>query len=708
MKKIQKIGIILILVIACVCILHKVKQKSTYIEFEKIGEYCNEILDMSSNEFVIEQEFSMPYEIFHGFSFRIGTYSRENNSIYEMVVIDKTTNKVITQKEFNTTSAKDDRPYYVLLKSPIKVDNTHEFSVVLKAKTPVNAENAIAFYAEKNIESTASKLYYNGLVRDANLCMDIYGGEQDNFYFIFTLVCEVYIVSLVIYMMYLYSNKKSIKDNLIIQASVLGIIVFAMLAVLSRMVTFSDEVDNIIGGMLIEKGRVIYADYYTQHTPFAYLLCSVFAMFQAGSVEHFRLMFYILIALAYVGLYLRHRDNFGKVKMALFPIIQIMFGVFVAKETVMVLSDNIQSICMISLVLEFLQYLKDEKLDWKRSIIVSISIFCGFTSAFVTIYMIFAICLGVFIKEILYWINNKSISFKNIVIRYWKLVISCMIPFGLLLIYFIATKSLTEFYEQSFKFNTEVYSYYMPNGFGANVIQPFFFGITNFIQIIPNAVQKILNSQEIIISIVNIILTTTFMIVLIDMIRKKEYIKPVILALFVSFGLSRTNETFHIIAAWASLLTVILICFDWQKYKKNSITKIILGILILFIAGSYMENCTIYFFKKPEAITSLDQKVISETSEGEEIFYDIYSNSSVYLIYKNRLPINRLGFILPWYMDWYEVDTITDLSSKKPRLVIYDEELKAWGISGYDDYLKKYLHENYEQTPEISKLWIIK
>ena len=100
--------------------------------------------------------------------------------------------------------------------------------------------------------------------------------------------------------------------------------------------------------------------------------------------------------------------------------------------------------------------------------------------------------------------------------------------------------------------------------------------------------------------------------------------------------------------------------------------------------------------------------VISQTNEGEEIFYDIYSHSSVYLIYKNRLPINRLGFILPWYMDWYELDTIDDLMEKKPKLVVYDEDLKAWEISGYDDYLRKYLHENYEQTEKNRKIWVLK
>ena len=70
--------------------------------------------------------------------------------------------------------------------------------------------------------------------------------------------------------------------------------------------------------------------------------------------------------------------------------------------------------------------------------------------------------------------------------------------------------------------------------------------------------------------------------------------------------------------------------------------------------------------------------------------------------------MNHLTFILPWYMDWYELETVDDLSTKKPRVVVYDENLKVWEISGYDDYLRKFLHENYQQIENNSKLWILK
>ncbi len=712
MKKKQKIwlclGFVAILMI-CIFMLYRATKKLTYIEYEKLGTNCESVLEMNNNDFTIEQEFKMPYPMFQGISLSIGTYGRENNSRYEAIIMDKTTNQQIASFEFNTSQVNDNEPYRLLLDFPKEVDCTHLFSVMMKAKTRVNGENGIAFYADKNVENNEN-LYYNGNSYDADLCMEIFGGNPSKFWFLLTFALVLFVLACLGYIIYLARHHKSIRRNAFVQAGLLGMIIFAGLAVFSGMETFGDEVDNMIGGMLIAKGRILYVDYYTQHTPLMYFLCAVFSLLQAGSVEQFRLLYYGIIAIAYMALYLRHKDNFGKIKMAILPMVQITFGLMLGKETLMVLSDNIQAICLIALLLEFLQYLKDEKLDWKRSMIVSISIFGSFTAAFVSVYAIFAICVGVFIKEILYWKQQKSISFRNLLMRYWKLVIACAFPFMIWFVYLIATHSLGDFYEQAFRFNTEVYSYYLEGGFGSNVLQPFFIGVTNFVQIVPNAVENIMENQEVIAAFVNLILGIYLFGILIYLWRKKKYLKTVILFLFISFGFTRTNENFHAIATWSSVLTIVLLHTNWGKLRNTQKTafKIILMVTLLLVLGNYCNQLTLYLFKEKQTITALDQMVISQTNEGEEIFYDIYSHSSVYLIYKNRLPINRLGFILPWYMDWYELDTIDDLMEKKPKLVVYDEDLKAWEISGYDDYLRKYLHENYEQTEKNRKIWVLK
>lgn len=466
MNKKQKIGFcifIVFLILIGALGLYKSTQKMTYIEYEEYGKVGSEALNMCDNHYLIEQEFKIPYKMFHGISLRIGNYGRENNSRYELIVKDKTLDKIIAVEEFNTSKVKDKNYYEIFFNSPIEVDGTHDFSVIIKAKTLVNAENGVAFYIDNTDTPNSGNLYYNGTLYEANLCMNVYGGNTNTFWFVFTLICEIYLIALLAYTVCLWLHKKTIKSNTIVQVGFLGIVIFSMLVTFLKIETFSDEVDNIIGGILVGKGYTLYVDYYTGHTPFAYWLCAAFSVLGPISLEQFRLLYYVLISVIYMGLFIRHKNNFGSIKMALIPIIQIAFGILMTTQTVMILSDNIQTICMIALLLEFLQYLKDEKLDWKRAIIVSISIFCSFGSAFVSAYAIFAICLGVFIKEITYW-KKEKFSFVNAIKRYWKLVVACAIPFVITLIYFMVTNSIFNVYEQAFKFNTEVYSEYLEDG----------------------------------------------------------------------------------------------------------------------------------------------------------------------------------------------------------------------------------------------------
>ncbi len=709
------IGSILLLVIA-IFFLYQSTKKVVYLEYERYGELCDQLLEVCDNNTFIEQEFSIPYQMFYGISVRIGTYGRENNSTYELIITDKTTNEIVTSMEFNTTQAKDDLFYELLLDSPIKVENTHKFSAKIKAKSLVNGENGVAFYADLGKENANNgDLYYKEVLQNANLCMNVYGGNTNQFWVLITFILEAYFAVLIFYMLYLKSHKKSIKKNAFVQAGLVGIATFALLFVFCKMESFSDEIDNMIGGMLIAKGKILYVDYYSGHTPFAYFLCAIFSLLGAASQEQFRLSYYILITLIYVGLFLRHKKNFGAKKMALLPIIQILFGVAITEKSLQVLSDNIQAIAMVALLLEFLQYLKDEKLDWERVSLVSVSIFCSFGSAFVSVYGIFAIGLGVFVKEVFYWIKNGSYSLKNLFQRYWKLAIAIILPFVLAFAYLVLTHSLTEFYQQAYQFNTKIYSHYLSDGYGTNVIQPFFIGIQNLIQMIPNAVFSILQQEdnmEILHQIVRILVGLGVIVGLFKMALKKEYLKLVTIVLFISFNFTRNNEIFHTIPAWAVMLTTILLTLDFKnmtQFSKN-ISIFLLVISILCAVHIYSNAFIKYGFKPQKPIFDLAQKVVQETKNDEKIFLDIFSDveSSMYLIYKNRLPMNKLCFILPWYFDWYELETVQEIQDEKPRFVIYDEEAKVWEISGYDDYFLKVLHENYDYVPGNKKIWILK
>ena len=712
-QKNKIIFLTIILLIIFAILLYKSTQKIVYIEGYRIGQENDDALPIDNNNIIIEQEFTIPYKLFSGLGFLIGTNERDNNSRYEITVMDKTDNQKIAFFVLDSSEVKNNKIYDLLLDKSIRIDNTHTFSVTIQAKPEVDGNNSISFWYDKidDVDKVNyGKFYCNNEEKNHNLCMNIYGGNANSFCFIFALGCEIYLASMIFYISYLYTHKKSIKNNKLVQTGVLGIIVFGLLSFLVKQDIFCDEVDNIIGGMLLTKGKILYNDYYMQHTPFAYLLCGIFALLKPGSIEQFRLIYYVFLSIVFMLLYYRHRDYFGTKKMFILPIVTIVICATLINQYTMILSDNIQAICMLALVLEFLRYWKDEKIDWKRSIIISLCIFCSFTSAFVSCYQIFAIVIGVLIKEIIIWKRDKNITIKALINRYLKLIVACIVPFILLIMYFIATNSLQNAYEQAFKFNTEVYSFYN-NGFGENIFFPFFAGITEFIKLIPNSLSAICEGTNIISNIIKLVITISLFVCLWQMIEKKQNLKAVILFLFLSFGSTRTG--FHASSVWTVMVTIVLLTIEINKIKKNKISQVVLFIITLLILGSFMDKILKISFKTAEPVTLNEQKIIQSTSDGEEIFLDCFlcqnGYNPVYMIYKNRLPVNRCCFILPWYMDWFETDTINDLRENTPNIVVYDSRIVVWEeLVDFSDYLKKYINENYELVDGYDAIWIKK
>ena len=297
----------------------------------------------------------------------------------------------------------------------------------------------------------------------------------------------------------------------------------------------------------------------------------------------------------------------------------------------------------------------------------------------------------------------------SIIKRYLKLFILCLIPFVVVLGYTIFTHSLTEMYEQAFVFNREVYSTYLSDGLGSNIFQPFFIGIRNFLQIIPNSIQNIAQNEQVLIELEKIFLGLYILIIFIKMISKKEYLKAFTAFIFISFGFTRTSEPFHEISAWFAIIVLAIIDTDFRKINDfKSLENFIFAIFVLISISSCFGKISEYVFKQQEPISVLEKQVIDNTEEGEKIFYDAFSYSSLYFMYKNRIPMNKLVYMLPWYFDWFELDTINELINEKPKLVIYNEEVKAWNISGYDDYFRKVLHENYNQFPNNINIWKLK
>jgi hypothetical protein len=51
-------------------------------------------------------------------------------------------------------------------------------------------------------------------------------------------------------------------------------------------------------------------------------------------------------------------------------------------------------------------------------------------------------------------------------------------------------------------------------------------------------------------------------------------------------------------------------------------------------------------------------------------------------------------------MDWFEPDTIRELNEKKPRAVIFKENMEVWGYKNYARGLVEELRKNYHRISD--------
>ena len=103
---------------------------------------------------------------------------------------------------------------------------------------------------------------------------------------------------------------------------------------------------------------------------------------------------------------------------------------------------------------------------------------------------------------------------------------------------------------------------------------------------------------------------------------------------------------------------------------------------------------------KPKSITELQRVVIAETEYGDPIIIDAYRLDPLYFLYKGRVLANKTAYMLPWYMDWFEQDTVTEIIEKKPRAVVFKEDRETWGFDHYARGVAEELKKGYHRLSD--------
>ncbi len=661
----------------------RVLTKTTYTEYQALDSDFDELVSATSTESgELSWEFHMPFDIMSDIGIRIESSARAVNSVWNVEVLRKSDESVLYTGSIEDSSLEE--AGYTSIHIPrnllLNKDDTYIIRVVPEAAS-----------AEISTDTVGLMLY---------------GCDQDMFWQVLYLFIWFILVILGVWSAYLFMKGKNPIRNRGIQSYILFILVFCMFYAFSRSgIYFMDENDNIRGGMIIAKGGVLYRDYISQHTPVSYYLCAVFALLGAQSVEQFRICFYFVLAGAFALLYLRHSSYWSGKRLYLMAI-----GIVITVTTLytnghMILSDTVQGICLLALLMEFLRYYYERTMSLGRCVIVSLSVWGSFGAAFISAYAISIIVIAVVCIEVYDWIKGKYQDILPVIFgRYVKLGVVSAIPFGCFVIYFWMQGALGLAYDFAYRFNREVYTIYN-GGMGESVVEPYMIGVKTFWLTIKENLNAL--SAEVTTEAVLMVLIAALVgVILIYLLLRKRFFLSVVLFLFLSCNLTR-GYGFHSMAFWYVAIAVIFLCWPKAPGKKvMAVYAILLAALALYFVPVYAGNVSENLFKEQEKITDNEHFIVSITEDQESIFLDTTWTDSIYLLYKNRYPVNRITYNLPWYMDWCEEMAIEDLTTEMPRVMIYNPDLDVWGTTQFTPDLHEAASQYYNRLPLVDdEVW---
>lgn len=678
--------------------------KLTYIEYTNINAQTESYVIVENTESELRQDFIMPYEIINAIDLYTGTFERDNNSIWELSLIENATGKVTFSKEYNASRFVNNDFYKFELGENLLVNAGQSYTIKLRAIT-VDSMSKIGFGVScSNI--CEGSLDYNGLVAEGDLCMKIYGGNHDFWWMGFAVLIMVFIAVMLARGCYLFLLAKPIKNDLLMQtllASAISFLLFYSFAFAGG--SFTDEYDNIRGGFSIARGSVIYRDYITQHTPIAYYLCGFFALLGAGSLEQFRLSYYVFQAIVYGLIYARNKEKIGSRKMYLLTTGIPLFVLAVMKmQGAQILSEAVAGLAILTLYLEYLGYLQDHKIDWKRSAIISICFYVAVGVSFVSVYSLIGIVVLVIANEIIWGIQNKE-NVAYYIKRYARLLVAMIIPACIFVVYFAMNGALLDFYEQAYLFNREVYSSYLPGNMGDSAIQPFFVGFSEIFSFVINGVVAIFNDGA-----TSAIITQTFLMigaiicVIVGFIQKKTF-ESLAAIWLIMFAGTRGFDNFHALSGWYVAAVIIILCLCNMKKKRDVLIRCLVSVGVFLVLGAFLIKVKDNVAVEMTSISELEKNIVDMTEPGEGIYLDAFWFDSIYLLEKDRNEINPAVYMLPWYMDWYEENDLSALQQEKPNVVVYNISRECWDCTNYTNRFDSYLRENYTHLSEEPALW---
>jgi hypothetical protein len=485
---------------------------------------------------------------------------------------------------------------------------------------------------------------------------------------------------------------------------------------------FVDENDNFLGAMVVARGGDIYKDFCSQHMPVMYYLCAVFYLLGARTVIWYRVYFAVFSAVLWTAMYFRYNKAFGKATMLLGPVLYaaaIGTGDLTYQS---ILSDKLQTYGMVILFLEFLWLYQepDRHLSMHSCCWISFAIFISFGSAFVSIFGVFAVAVGVLVVEWQRWRRSKRLlgaEITHLLDDYGKLIIVVAAPFALLLLWYACTGNLRNFYHGAYLLNTRIYSKYT-GGYGTSVVSAMLQNATSFFLTLQNVIRNFSTD------LFNSVWMLGFLAINIAFVfycaLNGGWMKAALVAFILFESSPRGYFNFHSMAYFGISAYMGAILFqqvaNWAKRNavlpNGKVAYSAMGICICVLISpvvSQMSNLTqldktLAVQPKSNLAAALDELTLPDEKIG--CVNSVITAAT--LVEANRSMVNGASST-PWTCELWGQKELSLFEQDPPRIVLYNADYTVWeyAITSYAPEMVQFIESNYTNvgTGETGTIW---
>lgn len=495
------------------------------------------------------------------------------------------------------------------------------------------------------------------------------------------------------------------KKKFITQGILLFLLFFSVLLMLVGLQAFGDETDNFVGGMLVAAGQDVYQVHTSQHMPFMYYLCAIFRLLGASTVYTYRLAFFIFLSLLWTAMYFRYSPHFGKSTMVLYPIFYA-FEMVATSLAATVLSEQMQAQGMVILLMEFMIFIERKEIKLSSCIWVSLAVIFSFGTAFVSVYPIFVIMIGVLAAHF-YKRAQDRMDGVDAPAKFYKqfsrLIIIVLIPFAVLILWYALSGNLTNFYLGAYKVNVDVYPKYN-GGYGSSPFSAALSRMNEYFTTFMNGINALPTAPG---DALHVILRTAIHCSFLLMLLKRHWIYACIIACFILASGMRGFAEFHAlpyfgITVWM-LAFMLNRCYAAIRKGREHGPMVAAMLAVCIIAVPYFSQFSTVFtvpglLKTNPAREPLPAAIQKITSADERIH--ITTLSTELYINANRLPLLSAPSSVPWMYEMFKEKELDTLKEAKPRVIIFQPDWNVWGfnILDYAPELVSYIDENYSKS----------